>query len=146
MVESGGEFAHGFTYSGHPVAAAVALANLDLIESEQLIGRVKDDIGPYLQARWRSLADHPLVAETRGVGLLAAVELSDPSTGQRYEPKVGAGTLCRDLAVDNGLVMRAVGDTMIVAPPLILTRAQVDELVTKARKTLDDTVAGLAAL
>ena len=137
IAERGGEFTHGFTYSGHPVCAAAALANLKILREERLIERARDEIGPYLQKRWGELISHPLVAETRGIGMLAALELADEN-GARFDCEPKAGMRCRDISVDNGLVMRAVGDTMIIAPPLIITREEVDELADKARKTLDD--------
>jgi putrescine aminotransferase len=141
----GGEFAHGYTYSGHPAACAAALATLDILQQQAVIETVRDELAPYLQRRWAELADHPLVGETRGVGFLGAMELvKDKSTRQRFDDDGSAGTLCRNLSVANGLVMRAVGDTMIVAPPLIMTRDQVDELVAKAREALDMTAAQLA--
>ncbi|MBT8100133.1 MAG: aspartate aminotransferase family protein [Gammaproteobacteria bacterium] len=134
----GGEFNHGYTYSGHPVCAAVASANLKILRDEGLVERVRDDVGPYLQAQWGTLADHPLIGETRGVGLVAAMELvasRDPVTA--FEDKGAAGTVVRDLAIENGLVMRAVGSTMIISPPLVISRDEIDELVAKAKKTLD---------
>ncbi|MDX1266546.1 MAG: aspartate aminotransferase family protein [Oceanisphaera sp.] len=135
---AGGEFFHGFTYSGHPVACAVALANIEVMKQERLVARVHDDIGPYLQREWASLGSHPLVGETRGLGLLAALELvADKSDNRRFDEDVGAGTLCREHCFELGLVMRAVGDTMIVSPPLVISRAEVDELIAKARQALD---------
>ncbi|HXH04167.1 MAG TPA: aspartate aminotransferase family protein [Candidatus Competibacteraceae bacterium] len=138
LIERGGEFFHGFTYSGHPVACAVAAANIRIIRDEQLVERVASDIGPYLQKRWRLLAEHPLVGEARGLGLFGALELvKDKRTRARFPELGSVGLLCRDICVQNGLVMRAVGDTMIVAPPLIMTREQIDELVEKAWRCLD---------
>ena len=137
VLKGGGEFAHGFTYSGHPVCAAAALANLQILREEKLIERARDDIGPYLQQQWQTLGKHSLVAETRGVGMMAALELADNS-GRRFVCEPQAGVLCRELSIKNGLIMRAVGDAMIIAPPLIITRPQIDELITKVAKTLDD--------
>ncbi len=138
LVERGGEFHHGYTYSGHPVACAVALANLDIIEREGLVERVATDIGPYLQARWRELAEHPLVGEVRGVGLIGALEIAQDRARRRpFDPIGRVGLLARDFAIREGLVMRAVRDTMIISPPLVLTHAQADELVDKARRVLD---------
>lgn len=138
LIDKGGEFFHGYTYSGHPASCAVAIENIRILKRERLIERVRDDIGPYLQERWLTLAEHPLVGETRMVGLMGALELvagKDPI--RRFDSKRGVGTMCRDLLVNNGLVMRAVGDTIVVAPPLVLTHEQADELVAKARKCLD---------
>lgn len=139
--EKGGDFNHGYTYSGHPVSAAVALENLRVMKEKNLVEYVKNDIGPYLQAQWQTLADHPLVGEARGVGLVAAIELAkDKVTRSRFDESVGVGTVCRDISVENGLVMRACGDTMIISPPLVITHAEVDELIHKARLTLDLTL------
>jgi putrescine aminotransferase len=144
-VFEGGEFYHGYTYSGHPAACAAALANLAIIEREGLVPRVAEDIGPYLGARWQALADHPLVGEARMVGLVGALELVPEKPGRtvKFEPLGHAGTLCRDLSFRNGLIMRAVRDTMIISPPLVLSHGEADELVARARKTLDDTWAEL---
>ena len=138
LIDKGGEFFHGYTYSGHPAACAVAIGNLGILQREDLIGRVRGDIGPYLQEAWRKLGEHPLVGEARIVGLMGALELvRDKQTLERYDEKQGAGTVCRDTFVANGLVMRAVGDTMVAAPPLVISHAEVDELVDKAWKCLD---------
>jgi putrescine aminotransferase len=145
LIESGGEFHHGFTYSGHPVACAVAAANIELLRSERLVERVREVTGPYLQRRWRELAGHPLVGEARGVGFLGALELVHDKRSRRFfQPQGAAGTLCRDVCFANGLVMRAVRDTMIIAPPLIMTREQIDELVGLVVRCLDETQAALA--
>jgi putrescine aminotransferase len=141
---SGGELAHGFTYSAHPVCSAVALANLEIIQRERLVEHVRETAGPWLQQRWAGLADHPLVGEVRGLGLLGALELvkcREPRTW--FEPRGKVGERCRDNAIRCGLVMRATRDTMIIAPPLVITRAEIDELVEKAWRTLDLTLAGL---
>ncbi|MFQ5547313.1 MAG: aspartate aminotransferase family protein [Woeseia sp.] len=144
LVDKGGEFFHGYTYSGHPAACAVAIENIRILQRERLLDRVKNDIGPYLQERWHRLGDHPLVGETRMVGLMGALEIvADKETLERFDEDEGVGTICRDLLVINGLVMRAVGDTIVTAPPLILTREQADELVEKAWKCLDLTRAAL---
>ena len=138
VLDEGGEFYHGFTYSGHPVAAAVALENIRILRDEGIVDRVRSTTAPYLQKRWAELADHPLVGETRGVGMVAALELvRDKKTRTRYEG--GAGMLCREHCFRNGLVMRAVGETMIIAPPLVITPESIDELVTLARLSLDQT-------
>ncbi|MGN7741385.1 aspartate aminotransferase family protein [Pseudomonas sp. 22526] len=143
VLNEGGDFAHGFTYSGHPVAAAVALENLRIMRDEKIIERVKAEAAPYLQKRLRELNDHPLVGEVRGVGLLGAIELvQDKATRARYVGK-GVGMICRQFCFDNGLIMRAVGDTMIIAPPLVITKEEIDELVSKARKCLDLTLSAL---
>jgi putrescine aminotransferase len=144
LIEEGGEFHHGYTYSGHPVACAVALANLRILENDGLVDRVRQDIGPYLQKRWSGLGDHPLVGEARGVGLIGALELVAHKPSRTFFRDRGrAGTLCRDHCFENGLVMRAVRDTMIISPPLVLSEAEADELVEKAWKCLDLTARDL---
>ncbi len=144
MIERGGEFYHGYTYSGHPTCCAVAERNIRLIRDEGLVERVRDETGPYLQRRWRELGSHPLVGEARGVGFIGALELvRDKATRQRFEPLGDVGTLCRDFCFNNGLVMRAVGDTMIISPPLVMTHAEIDELIERARHCLDLTARAL---
>jgi putrescine aminotransferase len=144
MIDKGGEFFHGYTYSGHPVACAVAIANIRLIQEQGLVERVRNDIGPYLQQRWRKLGEHPLVGETRMVGLMGALELvASKDTLERFPEKRGAGIVCRDIFVENGLVLRAVGDTMVCAPPLVLTHEEADELIDKTWRCLDLTAQAL---
>ncbi|WP_030070424.1 aspartate aminotransferase family protein [Halomonas alkaliantarctica] len=145
LIEDGGEFFHGFTYSGHPVCAAVALKNLELLESERVVEKVRDELGPYLAKRWQELAEHPLVGEARSLGLIGALEIvADKSTGERFDKSLSAGNLCRDLCFESGLVMRSVGDTMVISPPLTITCDEIDELVSKARLALDKTAEKLA--
>lgn len=141
---AGDDFAHGFTYSGHPASCAAALATLDILENEQLVTRVKDDIGPYFAKKWAALGEHSLVGQARSIGLLGAIELvSDKATKARF-PDCIAGSTCRDMCVETGLVMRAVGDVMVVAPPLVMTHAQVDELCDKAWQALELTAKKLS--
>jgi putrescine aminotransferase len=138
LIDKGGEFYHGYTYSGHPAACAVAIANIKILQDEKLIERIKSDIGPYLQAGWKKLAEHPIVGEARMVGLIGALEIvADKTSLERFEEKQGVGTICRDFLVDNGLVMRAVGDTIVTAPPFVLSHEEADELVEIAWKCLD---------
>jgi len=152
IIDEGGEFAHGFTYSGHPAACAVALKNIEIIKDEKILDEVKSKTAPYLKKEWLKLADHPLVGEARIKGLMGAIELcANKETRERFSSEgrftslneISAGSLCRDLSINNGLVMRAVGDTMIIAPPLIINQEQIDELISKATKTLDDTLAAI---
>ena len=132
------EWAHGFTYSGHPVAAAVALDNLRIIEAEGLHERAGGPLGAYFAEALASLADHPLVGEVRTCGLLAALELVEDKAARRYFPPARkVGLACREHCIVNGLVMRAVRDVMILAPPLVITESEIDHLVTKARLALD---------
>ncbi|MEJ7932459.1 aspartate aminotransferase family protein [Ramlibacter sp. AN1015] len=140
LIERGGELAHGYTYSGHPVACAVGLANLDLIERLQLVERVREDTGPYLAERLAALQDHPLVGEVQSCGLMAAIQLCrDPRTGEAFAAEQGVGMACRRHCFERGLVMRAVGDRMIVAPPLVITRAQIDEMFALIGQVLERT-------
>ncbi|MFK8251987.1 aspartate aminotransferase family protein [Ancylobacter terrae] len=144
LIEKGGDFNHGYTYSGHPAACAAALANLAIMQREKLVERVESDAGPYLAARWRALGEHPLVGEAPMVGLVGALELTPDKTGRTAFPEVGkAGTLARDFSFRNNLVMRAVRDRLIIAPPLTISHGEIDELVARARTTLDETWAEL---
>jgi putrescine aminotransferase len=146
LIERGGEFEHGYTYSGHPVACAVGLANLELIEQQLLVERVREDTGPYLAQRLATLLDHPMVGDVQSCGLMAAIQLSrHPPTRESFAPELGIGMVCRRHCFDIGLVMRAVGDRMIVAPPLIVTRAQLDEMFALIVQALDRTYAEACA-
>jgi putrescine aminotransferase len=141
---AGGEFAHGYTYSGHPVACAVAVANIRLIQREGLVERVREDTGPYLAQRYAELADHPLVGEAQTCGLMAAVQLvRDKSSGAAFAAELSVGMMCRAHCFREGLIMRAVGDRMIIAPPLSMTRAQIDEMLALIHRCLDLTLAEL---
>jgi len=126
-----GPFAHGYTYSGHPVAAAAALANLDIIEGEGLVENAAT-VGAYLQRSLReALSDHPLVGEVRGVGLIAGVELvQDRSTKKPFDPSLAAARRLHELLMEEGLICRPVFDTVALSPPLILTEADVDFIIT----------------
>ncbi|HEX9160026.1 MAG TPA: aminotransferase [Rhizomicrobium sp.] len=142
------ELVHGFTYSGHPVAAAVAVKNLEVIEREALVPRVKHTIGPYLQRRLRETFDaHPLVGEVRGDGLLAAIELVPDKPKRRFFPReMDVGTRCRNYCFASGLVMRAIRDTMVLAPPLTITEAEVGEIIAKAKEAIDRTARDLGKM
>ncbi len=141
----GGEFYHGYTYSGHPATCAASIANLKIMHREKLVERVANDIGPYLGQRWTALKDHPLVGEARMKGLMGALELvpDKNNLAKRFEPEGQVGSLARDHSFKNGLVMRAVRDRLIICPPLTLSHEEADELISKAKKTLDDTLADL---
>lgn len=146
VIANGGEFAHGYTYSGHPAACAVALTTIKIMQRERIVERVRDHTEPYFQASLQKLADHPIVGEVRSIGLVGAIEIvKDKRTRERFDKTFSAGTRCRDFCVDNGLVMRAVGNTMITSPPLIVEDKHIDELVEKAWECLDLTAASLAA-
>ena len=138
LINQGGEFNHGYTYSGHPVCAAVAVANIKLMQRENIVQKVHDETGPYLQKRLRELGDHPIVGEVRGVGMLGALELvKDKENFIKFDKDVGAGSICRTHCFDNNLIMRAVGDAMIISPPLILTKPEIDIFIERAFKCLD---------
>ncbi len=142
LIERGGEFNHGYTYSGHPVACAVALANIALIRRLKLVDQVHDDTGPYLAAAWRGLAEHPLAGDAQTCGLMGALQLvKDKASGASFDASVEIGMVCRTHCFAQGIVMRAVGDRMIVAPPLVITRAQIDEMAALVRRCLDLTLA-----
>ncbi|CEA04192.1 putative aminotransferase [Pseudomonas saudimassiliensis] len=138
LIADGGEFFHGYTYSGHPVAAAVGLENLRILRDEHIVDYARNEAAPYLQDKIAALAEHPLVGQVRGVGMLGAFELvRDKATRERFPGKGAAGGLCRDLSISNGLVMRAVGDTMIMSPPLVIQPEEIDELFDKAWRSLN---------
>ncbi|WP_419719631.1 aspartate aminotransferase family protein [Maritalea porphyrae] len=139
LAQKGGEFAHGYTYSGHPVAAAVALENLRILDEEKIVETASKETAPYLKDKWMQFADHPLVGEARICGMVAGLELTpDKSARAPFKTPTGdAGNICRDFAIENGLVMRAVRDGLIISPPLIISKAQVDELAEKVARVLD---------
>ena len=146
LIEQGGEFNHGYTYSGHPVACAVALANIDLMEKENLPGQVRDDIGPYLALRFADLGMHPLVGLAETCGFMAGLVLiKNKARHEAFKPELGVGMLCRSHCFRLGLIMRAVGDRMIIAPPLVMSHAQIDEMITLIRCCLDATLLDLKA-
>ena len=146
LIGEGEEFYHGFTYSGHPVACAVALENIRLLKEEKIIENVRDNTAPYLQQRWQTLERHPLVGEARTVGLLGALELvKNKERREKFPSSLKVGILCRNSCLESGLIMRAIEDTMVISPPLILTPSQIDDLVDLAWKSLDLTAARLGA-
>jgi putrescine aminotransferase len=142
LIDQGGDFNHGYTYSGHPVACAVGLANVRLIQREGLVERVRNETGPYLAERFRELAEHPLIGEVQSLGLMGAIQLvKDKAIGQCFDSALSVGMVCRGHCFGNGLIMRAVGDRMIIAPPLVTTLEQIDELMRLIRYCLDLTLA-----
>ncbi len=143
--QEGREFTHGYTYSGHPVACAVATRNLQILRDERIVEQARDQVMDYFQSRIRELADHPLVGEVRGKGFLGAIELvKDKASKEKFDTRGGAGIACRGFCADNGLIMRAVGDSMILCPPLVIRRPQVDELIQLIHTSLDQTESFLA--
>lgn len=139
-----GEFNHGYTYSGHPVAAAVALENLRILEEEGIIDHVRDVAGPYLKEKWEALADHPLVGEAKIVGMMGSIALVPNKDSRAPFAEAGnAGFICRERCFANNLVMRHVGDRMIISPPLVITTDEIDVLISRARSALDEAYAEL---
>ena len=145
VLGSHGDFNHGYTYSGHPVAAAVALENLRIIQEEGIIDHVRDVANPYLAKLWSGLTDHPLVGEARLVGLMGSIALTPNKRNRaRFASEVGTvGYRCRERCFANNLIMRHVGDRMIISPPLVITPDEIDILIARARKSLDECYAGL---
>lgn len=141
IIASNSEMAHGYTYSGHPVACAVAIKNIEMIDELGLVGPRGDAAGKRFQAGLKALEDHPLVGETRGVGLLGAVELvKNKETHERYSASGATGVTCRGHCFASGVVMRAVGETMFLCPPLIISDDEIDELFRRVRMALDLTL------
>ncbi|QKE62067.1 aspartate aminotransferase family protein [Aquipseudomonas campi] len=141
LVEQGGVFAHGLTYSGHPVAAAVAIANIKALRDEGVVNQVKNDSGPYLQQCLRQVFEgHPLVGEIQGTGLVAALQLcEDKPSRKRFANETDITWRCRTIGFEEGLIIRATGGRMIMAPALVATRGDIDELVSKTKLALDRT-------
>jgi 4-aminobutyrate--pyruvate transaminase len=136
-----GSFGHGFTYSGHPVACAVAVRNLELMEERGVVAHAKK-VGERFQARLRAFADHPLVGEARGVGLIGALELvADKITRAPFVPAGEVGLHCSDRCQDQGLIIRNVGDTIAFCPPLVITESEIDEMFDRFGRALDATEA-----
>lgn len=135
-----GTFGHGFTYSAHPVCAAVALRTLEIYEERDVFGHAARMSEPFL-ARLRALAEHPLVGDARGVGLMGAVELvADKKTKAPFAAELGVAAHCAARALEHGLIVRNLGEILALCPPLIVTDAQVDELFAKLQRALDDTL------
>jgi putrescine aminotransferase len=145
LIEKGGDFNHGFTYSGHPVACAAALENLRILIEEKLVEKVALETGPHLKAAFAALATHPLVGHAETCGLAAGLDLVRKKGETVHEcepfaPAQAVGMICRAHMFDNGVIMRAVGDRMVVAPPLVISKAQIDEMAARIRFCLDLTL------
>jgi 4-aminobutyrate--pyruvate transaminase len=135
-----GMFGHGFTYSGHPVSAAVALRALQIYEERKLYEHVRK-VSPLFQQRLRALADHPLVGDTRGIGLVGACELvQDKTTKAAFDAKRAVGAKCMQLCQDRGLIVRAIGDVIAVCPPFIVTAEHIGDIFDRLARGLDDTL------
>lgn len=140
LIEQGGEFYHGFTYAGHPVACAVALANLDIIEGQNLAAAAARQGEALLAGLRGALGDHPLVSEIRGRGLMLAIELAEDRAAHKpYPSSAKVGLTCRNFATEGGLVMRACRDTMVLAPPLVISDEEVKLVVERAARAIDQT-------
>jgi putrescine aminotransferase len=148
MLEKGGDFVHGYTYSGHPTCAAVALANIEIMERENLIERTRDVTGPYLARALKRLDANPLIGETRSLGLIGAIEIvAEKGTNKRFKGAEGhAGPVVRDLCIRNGLMVRAIRDSIVMCPPLIVTEAEIDKLVDILGRSLTEAEPVLRAL
>ena len=135
-----GGFSHGYTYSGHPVPAAVALETLKIYEERDIVGHVQR-VGPTMQARLREFSDHPLVGEVRGVGLLAGVEvMADGANRLSFNPAAKVGPKVQALCEENGLLIRAMGDSIGFCPPLIIDEATIEKMLAQFDKSLDQTL------
>jgi len=139
VISESGDFNHGLTYSGHPVAAAVAVANLKLLRDDGIVDRVRYDTGPYFQKALRdALEDSPIVGEISGTGFVVGIQLvQDKASRKRFENGGEVGMICRDFCFNNNLIMRASGDRMLLSPPLVMTRSEIDELVAKAKHAIE---------
>lgn len=136
---SGDEFAHGYTYSGHPVACAVALENIRILEDEGMVARVAG-LAPCFAEKIGALADLPIVGEVRTVGLLGAIEIvKNKQTRERFNDVGRAGGICRDHCMANDLIMRACRDTMVMSPPFVITKEEIDDFADRARRALEST-------
>ncbi|MEO7494995.1 MAG: aspartate aminotransferase family protein [Massilia sp.] len=145
LIDKGGDFNHGFTYSGHPVACAAALENLRILLDERLVEKVALDTGPYLKAKFGALAAHPLVGEAATCGFVAGLTLVRSKAPAIHDCELfnedqPAGMLCRARMFEHGVIMRAVGNRMIIAPPLVMSKAQIDEMIGKISDSLDRTL------
>ncbi len=148
LVEQGGVFAHGLTYSGHPVAAAVAIANLKALRDEGVVTRVREETGPYLQRCLREVfGDHPLVGEVQGAGFVAALQFAeDKATRKRFANENDLAWRCRTIGFEEGVIIRSTLGRMIMAPALVAGRAEIDELIDKTRIAVDRTAREIGVL
>ncbi|MBZ4211510.1 MAG: aminotransferase class III-fold pyridoxal phosphate-dependent enzyme [Comamonadaceae bacterium] len=137
-----GVFGHGYTYSGHPLACAVALETLRIYEADQVLAHVQK-VSPRLQQGLQQFKDHPLVGEVRGMGLIGAIELAaDPAERKPFDPKRGVGAYLVSRAQAHGLILRVLmGDVIAFSPPLIITESEIDALLERTKLALDETLA-----
>lgn len=140
LAADGGEFTHGFTYSGHPAACAAGIATIDILKNDKVIENAAADIMPYFQAQLRTLEDHPIVGEVRGMGMVAALEIAkNKSAKERLAPDGAGGAMVKMHAIDHGLMVRSVGDAIVTAPPMVCTKEEIDLLITRLTIALDYT-------
>ena len=135
-----GVFSHGFTYSGHPVTSAVALETLKIYEERDLLSHVRS-VAPRMQAGLQRFADHPLVGEVRGIGLIGALELvANKTTKAPFDPQAGVGGFLAQRAHHHGIVIRALGDSIPFCPPLIVNESEIDLMFERFERALEDTL------
>ena len=138
-----GGLGHGYTYGGHPVAAAVALETLKLYDELDIVAHVRD-VAPAFQAGVRALADHPLVGEARGIGLMAALEfVADKDSRTPFPAELKIAQQVSNALQRNGILLRALGDTLVMAPPLIVDGQQIATILKALTQALDDVLAGI---
>jgi putrescine aminotransferase len=138
IVSAEQEFAHGYTYSAHPTCMAAGIANLELMKETNIVNQVQSNTAPYLASKWKTLQEHPLVGEARCLGMLAALEIvEDKNNFKRFKNSKEVVISCRDYCYENGLVMRAIVNKMVIAPPLICSSEHIDEIIEKVWKCLD---------
>lgn len=146
-VVGGDEFNHGYTYAGHPVSCAVALENLRILDEEGIVTRAREEIAPYLKEKFEGLTEHPMVGEAKIVGLMGSIALT-PHKESRAVFAADAGTvgyMVRERCFANNLIMRHVGDRMIISPPLVISKEDVDLLIARAWQSLDEGMAQVKA-
>ncbi|MFC3110814.1 aspartate aminotransferase family protein [Undibacterium arcticum] len=149
LIEKGGEFNHGYTYSGHPIGCVAALENIRILEEEKIVDRVRTDSGPYLQKKFEALASHPLVGSAETIGFLGGLNLVKHKGATvhehiPFESALSVGMICRAHMFDSGVIMRAIpGDRLLMSPPLTLTHAEIDEMIKLIGLGLDQTLADL---
>jgi len=137
----GGNFAHGFTYSGHPVVAAAALANIDYLSKHKIIEHVRDQVGPYFQEKLQSFKGHDAVGNVRGFGLIGALELTPRGGRAALEPNANIGLKAAALCREEGVIVRGIRDAIAMSPPLIITKAEIDKLFAGIERALDRLIA-----
>jgi len=132
-----GVFAHGFTYSAHPVACAVALETLKIYEERRILDHIRD-VAPVFQQRLHSLASHPLVGEARGIGMIGAIELvRDKASKASFDAAAGVGLMAAEILQEEGLILRAMADSLALCPPLITTKTEAGEIFDRLEKSLE---------